>query len=222
MSGGSISGYEIFRKLGRVTTITNGTDGADAFPSSSSVGANQLGFEFDYRTPIATLEGSNHTNFTDSHGTTRHPPIPGTVYFYEVRPIVEGVLSRPLGDESIVRIFSPPENYAFVHRWIANETMCNLMHAETNEDGDYRIQSFDDYRKCKYEGPGNDNNYYDLKYDYLVMQARPDALTQDVDALAPIIPMEIVLVTMIHLPRILRRQNLIRFTMTEKMLLVII
>ena len=49
--------------------------------------------------------------------------------------------------------------------------MCNLMHAETNEDGDYRIQSFDDYRKCKYEGPGNDNNYYDLKYDYLVMQA---------------------------------------------------
>ena len=115
-------------------------------------------FDFNDQKPIATLDGGNHTSFVDNYSTTRHPPVPGTVYFYEVRPIVEGVQASSMEDHSVVRIFSPPKNFVFVHRWIANQTMCNLMNSQSRSNTDDRMKGYDDYLKCTYTGPEYNSN----------------------------------------------------------------
>ena len=92
-SGGSISGYNIYRKLGIVSKSNNGATGSDNI-DDPKLDVNIHVSEFNVHEPIATLDGGNHTSFTDNFESTRHPPVPGTVYFYEVRHVVEGVLSN--------------------------------------------------------------------------------------------------------------------------------
>tara|TARA_B100000925_G_C22004014_1_gene472718 strand:- start:1555 stop:3279 length:1725 start_codon:yes stop_codon:yes gene_type:complete len=144
------------------------TDDADKLGSASPT---VVSFDFNDQKPIATLDGGNHSSFVDNYATTRHPPVPGTVYFYEVRPIVEGVQASSMEKHSVVRIFSPPKNFVFVHRWIANKTMCNLMHSESRSNVDHRMQKHDQYLVCSYDGVGRtvDENY-DIGHDLLVMQ----------------------------------------------------
>ena len=47
---------------------------------------------------------------------------------------------------------SPPENFAFVHRWMVNKKMCDLMHADTRQDVEepeiYNKLGMDDYFSC--------------------------------------------------------------------------
>ena len=166
-TGGSISGYEIFRKLGGVTSDFNFTNTDKLNSTTPAIDS----FDFNDQKPIAILSGGNHTSFVDNYATTRHPPVPGTVYFYEVRPIVEGVQASSMEKHSVVRIFSPPKNFVFVHRWIANQTMCNLMHSESRSNADHRMKKYEEYLKCTYNGPKNDgSDFYDLGHDLLVMQ----------------------------------------------------
>ena len=139
------------------------------------------------------LLGSNTTSFVDDFSTTRHPPLPGTVYYYTVKPVVIGsngeqIITNSLQSYSTIRLFSPIPNFAFVHRWIVNKTMCNLMHANNRTNSSqssdqYKISEDNNFR-CRYFGIGmSDNNgdeitsgtpsdaYYDIGYDMLVNQA---------------------------------------------------
>jgi|GEM_PF-5560879 len=159
---GSITGYKIFRRIG---------DG-------DGDGDGEIDHPFDYTNPINIYDvGTSETSFTDSYATSRMPPVPGTVYFYEVRPIIDGVLSSTLANHRQVRILTPPQNMSFVHRWIVNENICTLMHANERDDLDsseassYEMKTANQFYKCKYYGPGGvsptDHNY-DIGKDLLV------------------------------------------------------
>ena len=68
------------------------------------------------------------------------------------------MISKAQEDHRRVRIMSPPENFAFVHRWMVNKKMCDLMHADTRQDVEepeiYNKLGMDDYFSCLYYGPG--------------------------------------------------------------------
>ena len=98
--------------------------------------------------------------FIDNGPTSPAPPFPGTVYYYEVRPIVEGIESRGVGSYTTARVFVPPSNMAFVHRRIVNRRMCTLMGRPVEASG---------HNRCAYTGLGdNASGYYDLGQDFLV------------------------------------------------------
>ena len=124
----SIAGFNVYRKIGTVSL----SESVETTPQSDEY----LYGEFDYTKPInQELLASNVSKFTDDFDSSRHPPLPGTVYYYTVRPVVIGsngeqIVTNSMEDFSVIRVFSPHENYAFVHRWIVNQTMCELMHSE--------------------------------------------------------------------------------------------
>ena len=149
--------------------------------------------EFDFLRPLNTeLLSSNSLSFTDNFESTRHPPLPGTVYYYTVRPVVLGssgekIITNSLQSFSTIRLFSPMPNYAFVHRWIVNKTMCNLMHAITGQTFHprcFRIEKENNFR-CRYFGHSmsdesgvligsgipTEDAYYDIGMDMLVNQS---------------------------------------------------
>jgi hypothetical protein len=129
-------------------------------------------YEFDYKAPInKTLIASTVTTYVDNGTNSKIPPIPGSVYFYEVRPVltVSGV-NIPTDTSEVfktIRVVSPPNNMAFVHQAMANKGICSLM----NKTSDPRYQY-----NCTYQGPGerieNDGSRttltYDLKHHLLV------------------------------------------------------
>ena len=122
-----IQGFQVFRKVGDV--VSDGTDEGGAFENITQT-------EFDYTRPInRELLPANSTKYVDNHLNSSHPPLPGTVYFYEVRPVVDNILARSetVEVDGRVRIFSPFENYAFVHRWMVNQSICKLMHKRSDE-----------------------------------------------------------------------------------------
>ncbi len=200
--GQVITGYEVYRKLGAVMeNVVDVVDDSDPGSPAVSDGVvdglltdllndNIKTFDWDYTAPvnIATL-ASSVKSFTDDPTTSRHPPVPGTVYFYEVRPIVNNVVSKAQEDHRRVRIMSPPENFAFVHRWMVNKKICDMMHADTRQDvenpEDYAKLGMDDYFSCLYYGPGttetairdidgdgiyDNESFYDIGHDMIVMQ----------------------------------------------------
>jgi hypothetical protein len=121
---------------------------------------------YDYDDPInrLTIDGSSSTyTFMDNAFYSLRPPIPNTVYFYEVRPVVDGVLTATSDVFTELRMVSPPKNMAFVHRWMANKTICDIMNRATDPNNNYR---------CEYIGPGDvtdsGTQYYDISFDYLV------------------------------------------------------
>ncbi len=187
----SIAGFNVYRKMGKVgkkATTTTNTFFED---------------EYDLNKPLnVELLSSNSKSFLDDFSTTRHPPLPGTVYYYTVKPVVLGsngeqIVTNSLQSYSEVRVFSPFPNYSFVHRWIVNKTMCNLMHANNRTNvslsaDKYKIEKDNNFR-CAYHGVGmSDLNgseiddigeyaielasgsggpFYDIGYDMLVNQS---------------------------------------------------
>lgn len=147
---GSITGYNIYRRI----------------PGES----------FDYKSPLnRNIISSNIKTYIDNGENSFLAPIPKTVYFYEVRPLIKpsnSTVSIPTDSSEIfktVRVMSPPDNMVFVHRWMANQTICKLMNAND-------IDPTNNFR-CRFIGPGekfgpgvNDVNYYDLGNDLLVDQ----------------------------------------------------
>jgi hypothetical protein len=137
---GSITEYRVYRRL----------------PNES----------YDYDAPInrTTIDGSSSTySFVDNAKNSYNPPIPNTVYFYEVRPVVDGVVTATSDVFHEVRIVAPPSNMAFVHRWMANKTICDIMNRTPDPNNNYR---------CEYIGPGDitvsGTQYYDIEKDFLV------------------------------------------------------
>ena len=126
--------------------------------------------EFDFSRPInRELLPANSTKYVDNYLNSKSPPLPGTVYYYEVRPVIDNVLARSIerDDDGVIRVFSPFENYAFVHRWMVNQSICKMMHVPDSE-----IDRSNNYR-CKYLGPGmsttiidNEGNQVDGEHVY--------------------------------------------------------
>ena len=72
-----------------------------------------MGYDFDYDAPInKTLIGSTTTSYTDNGLNSKSPPIPGTVYFYEVRPVISiGGNNIPTDTSEVyktLRVIAPP------------------------------------------------------------------------------------------------------------------
>lgn len=135
---GVLSGYNVFRRL------PNG--------------------QFDYKRPInkQVINVSSYS-YKDNAENSWMAPIPKTVYFYEVRPVINGISTGTSEAYKEVRIFVPPNNMAFAHRWIMNQSMCTLM----NSTG---IDSSNNFR-CPYIGLGDStvaDGYYDVGQDYIV------------------------------------------------------
>ena len=84
------------------------------------------GYSFDYDSPInKTLIPSSQTSYTDNGTESKTPPIPGTVYFYEVRPVITvGGIDMPTDTSEVyktIRVIAPPNNMAFVHQSTLNK-----------------------------------------------------------------------------------------------------
>ncbi len=127
--------------------------------------------DFDFSLPInkETISGGSATyTYVDNNANSVTPPSPGTVYYYVVRPVVNGILTSTAAETGtnstgIVRMMAPPKNMAFAHRWMINKTMCDLMNRSTDSTNHYR---------CLYTGAGDINvsgtQYYDYGKDLLI------------------------------------------------------
>ena len=125
-TGAELKGYNVYRRVAK------------------------SGYKFDYDSPInKTLISSTITSYTDNGTNSKTPPIPGTVYFYEVRPVITfGGSDIPTDTSEVyktIRVIAPPNNMVFVHQSMANKGICSLMNAES----DPRYQNY-----CTYQGPG--------------------------------------------------------------------
>lgn len=146
---GSISEYKVFRRL-----------------------ANE---EFDFSQQInrKPITGSFSTyTFIDDAEYSRFPPVPGTVYYYVVRPVINGILGstsaeQGTGSFGVARILAPPKNMIFAHRWMINKQMCHILDSTVDTSKNHR---------CEYKGPGDTEDatetpngyYYDIGKDMLV------------------------------------------------------
>ncbi len=84
--------------------------------------------DFDFSNPIATGISTSTRTYTDSS------VVPGTVYFYTVRPIILGAPSRILESFGLLRVIAPPNNMALVHRWAANQVICTKLGLPVNNN----------------------------------------------------------------------------------------
>lgn len=136
--GGSITGYNIYRRV--------------------------AGEEFDYDRKLnrSTLS-SSATNYLDNSVNSFEAPVPKTVYYYEVRPIMNGLATSTTSSTKIIRMMVPPANKSFVHRWIVNKSICGMMNKTTDSSNNFR---------CLYSGPGDGlssgSYYYDIGSDLIV------------------------------------------------------
>ncbi|MCP4914742.1 MAG: hypothetical protein GY909_16615 [Oligoflexia bacterium] len=137
---GSITGYNVYRR------------------------STQESFDYDRPINIETVT-TTANSFEDIAGKSYYPPSPNKVYYYEVRPIINSIPTATNQDEKIVRLFVPPNNMSFVHRWMVNQDICGLMNISTEDASDFK--------KCKYDGLGDtgnapDSNFYDIGADLVV------------------------------------------------------
>ncbi|RLA63616.1 MAG: hypothetical protein DRQ88_00170 [Epsilonproteobacteria bacterium] len=135
---GSVEGYNIYRRL-----------------------ANE---KFDYFNPInKQIIELQENKYVDNGVNSIYAPTPKTVYYYEVRPIINEIPTDTSEPFKMVRITSPPDNMVFAHRWIMNVRMCKLLHSEN-------INTLDNF-SCPYIAPGEKMGVpgiYDIGQDLLV------------------------------------------------------
>ncbi len=124
------------------------------------------GDSFDYDSPInRETISSTTTAYTDNYANSYYAPVPGTVYYYEVRPVLNSIATDTSQVFKTARVMVPPDNMSFVHQWIANQEICELMQATPDPSNNFR---------CVYDGPGGDStlapgsNFYDIGQDLLV------------------------------------------------------
>jgi len=122
----------------------------------------QTGYVFDFNSPLTTITSASTKTYTDSSVST------ATTYYYVVQATQDYNSSLPVGTDNIssagdydeIRVIVPPNNMALVHRWIANQTMCQRMGLTPDDDENYR---------CSYTGPGDiAGPYYDVSADIII------------------------------------------------------
>ncbi|MFT6071272.1 MAG: hypothetical protein ACJAT2_000454 [Bacteriovoracaceae bacterium] len=162
------SDWVVYNAAGEITIEW---ESFDPIPASESISEYQVfrrleSDQFNYNAPInrETISSAT-TSFTDNAINSTYPPIPNTVYYYEVRPIIQGISTNTDEVFKLLRVLSPPDNTVFVHRWMVNNSMCKLMNSTS-------IDPNNNYR-CSYEGPGDSGgvpggNFYDIGQDLIV------------------------------------------------------
>ncbi|NOT78235.1 MAG: choice-of-anchor D domain-containing protein [Bacteriovoracaceae bacterium] len=150
-SGYSITGYNIYRRLG--DGYYGGGDAQD-----------------DYTTPVNLAPiATSLRKFVDT------TVVSGKVYYYEVRPIVLGFPSRTLESSREVRIATPFDNMVLVHRWMANSIICQKLGKQTEISSNNRCSFAGIGSKNNYYDIG-----YDLMVDRYELgsdkSSRPDQL----------------------------------------------
>lgn len=132
---GSISGYWIYRRV--------------------------AGEEFDYDFPInKTIVSLGATNYIDNATNSWEPPAPNFAYYYEVRPVVNSIPTKPVESYAEARLIAPNNNMTFMSRRIANKLMCAKLFSPSDKTNENR---------CPYVGPGDiAPGYYDVGEDLIV------------------------------------------------------
>lgn len=178
-----------FDYTNRVCYRSEGTDVADwtpYFPSKVSLGWNDFvlagsgadtgvlisGWEvyrrtfetpFDFENPIAVLAASARS-FEDSTVNEK------TLYYYLVRPVdgKRGIATATTDIFSEIRVFTPPRNMSFIHRWMVNQEICSQMGKTIQNE---LVDPEENFR-CEYAGPGATDVagtfYYDIGRDLFV------------------------------------------------------
>lgn len=139
---GSISGYWVYRRV--------------------------AGEEYDYDFPInKVIVPLGTTSYVDNATNSWEPPAPNVAYYYEVRPVVNTIPTKPVESYAQARLIVPNDNGAFMSRRMANKLMCAKMFSPSDKTNNNR---------CVYVGPGDsdpdnvthNSAYYDIGGDYLV------------------------------------------------------
>ena len=135
---GSITGYNVYRRT-----------------------SHEL---FNYDVPInKAIISASATSFVDNSQNSWVPPVPKTVYFYELRPIIGNIPTDTTGLTKTVRVLVPPANRAFIHRWMANKSICKAIGQISDLENNYR---------CSYFGPADVHvgsaTYFDVQNDFIV------------------------------------------------------
>lgn len=131
---GSISGYWVYRRV--------------------------AGEEYDYDFPINKLIiPLGTTTFTDNVTNSWEPPAPNMAYYYEVRPVVNTIPTKPVESYAQARLIVPTDNSTFMSRRIANKLMCTKLLSPSDKTNNNR---------CPYVGPGDSAGYYDIGNDLIV------------------------------------------------------
>lgn len=173
----------------RVCYRSEGTDVADwtpYFPSKVSLGWNDFvlagsgadtgvlisGWEvyrrtfetpFDFETPVAVLPASARS-FEDATVNEKN------LYYYLVRPVdgKRGIATATTDVFSEIRVFTPPRNMSFVHRWMVNQEICSQMGKTIQNE---LVDPQENFR-CEFAGPGATDVagtfYYDIGRDLFV------------------------------------------------------
>lgn len=139
---------------------------SDALISGWNIYRREHGVPFDFSKPLneSPLPASTR-EYTDEEANYK------SLYYYVVRPLDSKRFLPTATDDifSEVRIATPPESMALVHRWMANLEVCEKMgRTLTSADGVDPSQNF----RCQYNGPGAVDvgglKYYDIQRDFFV------------------------------------------------------
>lgn len=132
---GSISGYWIYRRV--------------------------AGETYDYDFPInKTIIPLGTTTYTDNATNSWEPPAPNFTYYYEVRPVINSIPTKPVENYAQARLIVPNDNNVFMSRRVANKLMCSKLLSPSDKTNNNR---------CPYVGPGDvAPGYYDIGNDLIV------------------------------------------------------
>lgn len=150
--------FQVITSSGSITPVLTGY----------KVFRRKLNEEYDLTKPLTTVNQSE-LSYTDTTA------FGGRAYYYKVVPVVtfnsKTINVFPTENFSEVRMVAPAANYSFVHRWMANQEVCNKMGFTVSQAAPNRVDPTNNYR-CPYRGPGATvagvNSYYDIGNDYLV------------------------------------------------------
>jgi len=118
---GSISGYWVYRRV--------------------------AGQDYDYDFPLnKVIVPLGSTTYTDNATNSWEPPAPNFVYYYEVRPVVNTIPTKPVESYAQARVIAPKDNAVFTSRRIANKLMCAKLLSVSDKTNNNR---------CPYVGPGD-------------------------------------------------------------------
>lgn len=144
--------------------IVSGSGGIDGYWIYRRV----AGGEYNYDFPINKVIVPNGTTFyLDNATNSWNPPLPNVAYYYEVRPVVNGIPTKPVESYAQARLIVPNDNQAFMSRRIANKLMCAKLFSPSDKTNENR---------CAYVGPGDsdpdnalyNSAYYDIGRDLIV------------------------------------------------------
>lgn len=155
-------------------TVTGSGPDAGVQVYGWNVYRREKGYDYDYvagylklgSTDTMTISDATVKTFTDTTA------VAGKVYYYLVRPVDSTARHLTISTPEVfseVRVLAPTPNYAFVHRWMMNQEVCNSMHMTTTTTE--KVDPTKNYR-CPYKGPGEGTGtnagYYDIGKDMLV------------------------------------------------------